>query len=197
MDKDTITFIFYTAFAVFAAAQRIMEIRRYPKLPGKISFPWTLWLMSAAHGLCFAAAPLEWFFTGAGFSLLTVPGAALFSAGLFLRRHAIRALSGFWSLNIEIRAAQPLITDGPYALCRHPNYLAILAEITGYCLFYGAPLSFAAALVMYAPALAVRISLEERVMTQKFGELYEAYRRKTPLLLPLRAAACFCRRRPI
>lgn len=182
--------LIYGSFAGFAVIQRILEAARYPLKRGAVKARWTLMLMSAAHAVCFAGAPSEWFINGRAVSLRNIFfGAILFLAGWLLRKSAIKALRGYWSLNIEIREDQPLVAAGPYSRVRHPNYLAILLEVSGYLLFYAAWRTGILCVLMYGPALFFRIRLEELELERKFGGAYKEYRKKTPLLIPRPARA--------
>lgn len=130
---------FLFLFAIFAAAQRIFEMRTHSKLSGDKKAYWTTMLMTLAHVVCFGAAPLEAWVSGfAKWNAAAAAGLLLFSAGFLLRRWLIRTLGAYWSVSIEIREDHPLITSGPFTFCRHPNYLAILLEVTGYCLVFQA-----------------------------------------------------------
>lgn len=84
---------------------------------------------------------------------------------------------------IAERPAAALVTGGLYRYVRHPLYTATLA------LFWATPvmtwnwlaLSLGATLYILAG-----IYFEERKLLAEFGRAYAAYRRRTPMLLPLR-----------
>jgi protein-S-isoprenylcysteine O-methyltransferase Ste14 len=114
-----------------------------------------------------------------------VAGLILFAASFFLRRWLIQTLGKYWSVYVEIREDHPLITDGPFRYCRHPNYLSILMEVFGYCFVFQAWWTLALTLVFYVPGLYFRISIEEREMIKHFGKSYERYIETTHALLPL------------
>ncbi|HUT73366.1 MAG TPA: isoprenylcysteine carboxylmethyltransferase family protein [Armatimonadota bacterium] len=135
----------------------------------------------------YAARGLErrWFFVaGANQFALAVTGLVLVIGGLSLRIAAGRTLGRWWSLRAEIREGQPLVRTGVYRVIRHPAYLGMLIV----CL--GIPLAFQsiwAAVVMVLgmwPTIAHRITIEERLLEQHFGEDYRAYARRTARLIP-------------
>lgn len=135
----------------------------------------------------YAARGMErrWFFVaGVNQFALAVTGLVLVIGGLSLRIAAGRTLGRWWSLRAEIREGQPLVQTGPYRRVRHPAYLGMLIV----CL--GIPLAFQsiwAAVVMVVgmwPAIAHRITIEERLLEQHFGEDYRAYARRTARLIP-------------
>ncbi len=129
------------------------------------------------RGQWFLAASLAQF-------VLALAGLVLVVAGLVVRIAAGRALGKWWSLRAEIKDGQPLVQSGPYRVVRHPAYLGMALV----CL--GLPIAFQsiwAAVVMALgiwPALAHRISIEERLLEAHFGDEYRQYARRTPRLIP-------------
>ncbi|MCB9799154.1 MAG: isoprenylcysteine carboxylmethyltransferase family protein [Candidatus Omnitrophica bacterium] len=178
--KSTLIF-----FAVVVIGERLFEALTYRKKKGEIYAAWTTAAMFAAHIFCFAGALLEWRIASNEIHLGSVcAGFLLFSAGWILRKKTIRSLGRYWSLSVEIRSDHPLITDGPFALCRHPNYLAILLEVTGYGCVFSAWKALALTWMIYGPVLWFRVHAEEREMKRHFGQIYEAYCRRTPAIMP-------------
>ncbi len=113
-------------------------------------------------------------------------GVVLSVAALVLRRWAIRTLGIFWSLHVELRADQQLLTAGPFRFVRHPVYLGMCLEVLGLGLILHAPITTGAVLLIFIPTLAVRLKIEETALIEKFGKAYAAYRQTTPLLFPWR-----------
>lgn len=126
------------------------------------------------------------FYFVAGISQLTLAfiGLILVIGGLCLRFAAGRALGKWWALRAQIKQGQPLVQTGPYRRIRHPAYLSMLIV----CL--GIPIAFQsiwAAVVMALgiwPALAHRVSVEERLLEHHFGDEYREYARRTARLIP-------------
>ncbi len=179
-------------FILFAAAcilQRILETKLHRKIKGRKTAGWTLGLMSFAHALCFAGAPMEGLASGrAVLGFWSAAGFLLFLAAFLTRRWVIQTLGGYWSVSIEIRENHPLITTGPFGYCRHPNYFSILMEIFGYCMIFQAWGVLALTVLIYLPAIYFRIRVEEREMIRHFGGSYERYIQQVPALLPLSSA---------
>ncbi|MGB6176194.1 MAG: isoprenylcysteine carboxylmethyltransferase family protein, partial [Methylocella sp.] len=81
-----------------------------------------------------------------------------------------------------IPQARTLVTNGPYAIVRHPLYLVEEAAVAGVLLQYAwfAALPF---LVLHVTVQIRRMQLEEKVLRKAFPE-YAAYARHTPRLIP-------------
>ena len=88
--------------------------------------------------------------------------------------------------------ARGLVTEGPYAVVRHPLYLGELGAYAGLVVAAPRPLNVALA-VVFVSAQAVRMRLEERALTEAFPE-YAAYAARTPRLVPRRASVLVPRR---
>ena len=79
---------------------------------------------------------------------------------------------------------QTLVRDGLYGYVRHPIYSFAIASGIAYALivnYVGTYILFVAAV----PALYAITALEERELTDRFGEPYRQYQRDVPRLLPL------------
>lgn len=77
-----------------------------------------------------------------------------------------------------------MVDTGPYRLVRHPIYTGILTALLAMTLLKGT----AAAILGLALAtlgLLLRARLEEQFLRAELGpDAYDAYSRKTPMLLP-------------
>jgi protein-S-isoprenylcysteine O-methyltransferase Ste14 len=86
-------------------------------------------------------------------------------------------------LHLRGKAYQPLgfVTPGPYRLVRHPLYVGWLLAFWATPVMTAAHLLFAVATTAY---ILMAIQLEERDLTDVYGERYAAYRRRVPRLVP-------------
>ena len=77
-----------------------------------------------------------------------------------------------------------LVRDSVYKYSRHPQYLGVILICTGFLVSWPSLLTLAMwpVLVLAYYRLA---KLEEREMVQKFGKLYENYKREVPMFLGL------------
>jgi protein-S-isoprenylcysteine O-methyltransferase Ste14 len=76
-----------------------------------------------------------------------------------------------------------LLQQGVYAVIRHPRYASVIIGTTGFAL----AVNHAGTYVVVGISLLALwpvIVLEERELAARFGSEYEAYRRRTPALLP-------------
>ena len=78
--------------------------------------------------------------------------------------------------------ARGLVTEGPYALVRHPLYLGELAAMAGLVIASPSPRNLAAG-AAFGLAQFTRMNLEERALTREFPE-YVDYAARTPRLVP-------------
>jgi methyltransferase len=119
-------------------------------------------VMVAVHAGWIAGCALEPYLTGAALRpWLTAGALAAWGLALALRLWLMIALGRFWNVRLVQRAAQPVITAGPYRYLRHPNYLAVLLEIAALPLAIGAYGTAAVATLANAWVLWRRIAREE------------------------------------
>lgn len=142
--------------------------------------------------LLFAAA-MAWLWRPLPLALSTVVrwaclvlGALLYFPSLGLYLWGLRTLGTMFGpstgFGVRLQAGHRLITAGPYALVRHPMYLAVMTVgISGLLLYRTwAMLAFAVAML----GLTVRARREEEALAAEFGAAWEAYRRRVPAWLP-------------
>ena len=103
---------------------------------------------------------------------------------LSLASSAVRTLGKQWSLAARVLEQHELITNGPYALVRHPIYTGVLGMLlaTGLAASRWWALGIGAAIYLVGTVLRMRI--EERLLRASFGRRYEAYARGVPALIP-------------
>jgi protein-S-isoprenylcysteine O-methyltransferase Ste14 len=77
-----------------------------------------------------------------------------------------------------------LIDKGPFAVVRHPTYLAHTMMFLGVFLFTGVIATGLLTLVDCVVVSIFIIPLEERELLRRFGESYLKYQKKVPQLLP-------------
>jgi hydroxyacylglutathione hydrolase len=114
---------------------------------------------------------------GVPYAVLAVAGVILIAIGVPIWIAAARSVDRAFEEGI-------LMTQGVYALCRHPIYgNAIFFTIPGVLLFFRSWLLLSVPLVMYA-LLKVLIREEENYLRQTFGEAYLAYEKEVNAVFP-------------
>ena len=83
-----------------------------------------------------------------------------------LRVAAITALGDRWNVRIVVVPGEPPIRTGIYRWLTHPNYLAVALELIAAPLMFGAWRTAAAASLVNAAAMLVRIPVENRALRE-------------------------------
>jgi protein-S-isoprenylcysteine O-methyltransferase Ste14 len=109
--------------------------------------------------------------------------AAVTAAGLLFSVWARRYLGRNWSGTVTIKENHELITAGPYGIVRHPIYTGLILG------FAGSGMAIAEWRGVLATVLAFlsflfKLRIEERWMRDQFGDVYQAYCRSVPALVP-------------
>ncbi|HEX2222668.1 MAG TPA: isoprenylcysteine carboxylmethyltransferase family protein [Thermoanaerobaculia bacterium] len=170
----------YTLLVVLVAAGRLVELRiaehnrRQLLARGAVEaspghYPWMVLL----HTAFLIACPLEVWLLGRPF----LPGLAAVALvvlvlAMALRGWVISALGGRggrWTTRILCLPGVAPVTGGPYRYLRHPNYLAVIAEIAALPLVHTAWLTAAVFSLLNAWLLRVRIAAEEAALTELSG----------------------------
>jgi protein-S-isoprenylcysteine O-methyltransferase Ste14 len=94
-----------------------------------------------------------------------------------------RHLDKQWSIALEIQEGHKLVTSGPYKYVRHPMYLGMFVYTFGLMII---SLDWLVSLFFAFSILAnyLRISREEQMLIEEFGEEYREYMERTGRLLP-------------
>ncbi|MBL92621.1 MAG: hypothetical protein CMH56_12520 [Myxococcales bacterium] len=112
----------------------------------------------AAEKILLAAAPPQWL-------LVLCVLVLVFAFGL--RFWTLKTLSGSWHVRIVKPAT--IVTHGPYAFIRHPNYLVVILEIVALPMLGGCYISALMFTLWNAAVLAARIPQEEAMLFQVNG----------------------------
>lgn len=100
--------------------------------------------------------------------VLAAAAAVLLSQGL--RWWAVAALGGRWTTRVLVLPGAPLVRSGPYRWVRHPNYLAVVAEVAALPLACGAWRTAVLGTIVNGVILSVRIPVEERALCRGTGQ---------------------------
>ncbi|CAM3941628.1 methyltransferase family protein [Alkalicoccus chagannorensis] len=111
-------------------------------------------------------------------------GLAVYAAGIALRYAGSAALGRQFTRDVNVSSSDTIVSSGPFRLLRHPLYTGLLLITFGFALYMTSLLGLAAAVFGVLPALLRRIELEERMLTQAFGEDYQTWMKKRYRLIP-------------
>jgi protein-S-isoprenylcysteine O-methyltransferase Ste14 len=138
-------------------------------------------LMATSTGVALVGGVLgAMVFPGIGLNtwLSTPAGLAIGAGGLILRATAMLTLGRHYTLTPVVGEGHRLITTGPYRFIRHPGYSGIIMQLLGLALLAGSAVSVAF-VVPVIVLLPLRIRVEERLLTEHFGDTYAEYARRT------------------
>lgn len=110
-------------------------------------------------------------------------GLALTLAGLAFALWARFFLGRNWSGEITVKKDHQLIRSGPYAIVRHPIYSGFLLGLLGTAIAFGQLRGFVG-LVLAAIGWRLKSLVEERFMTEQFGDEYATYKSEVKALVP-------------
>jgi methyltransferase len=164
--------VWFTALVAVIALARLAELRRAARNrrlllargaqeTGAAHYP----AMVAVHAGWLIGSTAEVWLLGRRFiPALGIPMLVLLGLAMGLRYWVILTLGERWTTRILTLPGEPLVAVGPYRWLRHPNYLAVTAEIAALPLVHGAwwsAIAFSAANVV---VLRVRIAAEEAAL---------------------------------
>ena len=111
-------------------------------------------------------------------------GAVVIVFGTTLRVWSILSLGRYFRATVMVQEGHHVVSTGPYHYVRHPSYSALILNILGVGVGLGNWLSLIAMLLLATIGLALRIRVEEQVLTSSLGAEYGSYRRRTKRLIP-------------
>lgn len=120
--------------------------------------------MAWAYPASFLAMGLEGASAGPPSDVVFAAGLAVFVAAKAIKYWAITSLGRRWTFRVLVLPGVPLVTRGPYAWLRHPNYVGVLGELIGVALLVYAPVTGLIATAGFALLLRHRIAIEDRAL---------------------------------
>jgi protein-S-isoprenylcysteine O-methyltransferase Ste14 len=189
--------LFYLSFAL-TLADWLIALKKgqaVTLLPERKGGSWPLWTQIAIMILGLAlCVPLFYFLwipliklsitTG---RILGLIGLVIYLAGCAFVLWARRTLGKMWGLstsqNVKLRDDHQIIQSGPYAFVRNPMYFGWWVAIAGLLLVYPTwvVLLF---LVFSVISFAGRARREDRALSERFGEAWTEYKKRTKFLIP-------------
>ena len=135
------------------------------------------------HTLFLAAGPLEVILLDRPFvPPLAIAATAVVVLAMALRYWAIATLGERWNSRVLVIPGESAVASGPYRHVRHPNYVAVYAEVAALPLVHAAWVTAAAATIVNALLLRRRIRHEEKAL-ERAGD-YRARLGDRPRFVP-------------
>lgn len=111
-------------------------------------------------------------------------GILLICGGLAIRWFAIFKLKKAFTVNVSISKDQKIVRSGIYKYIRHPSYSGSLLSFLGLGLVFNNWLTIAIIFIPVCASFLYRISIEEKVLSEAFGNDYTDYMKRSWKLLP-------------
>jgi protein-S-isoprenylcysteine O-methyltransferase Ste14 len=136
-----------------------------------------------AGAIGFTRPVLPWW---APYSIVSAMLVALLGvSAIILFLFAASTMGKNWSVVARTRPDHQLIRSGPFAMVRHPIYLALLLYLIGFAAALGHWRQLVLAIPLYLAGTFIRIRDEEALLRAQFGEKHARYVRDVPALIPL------------
>ena len=114
---------------------------------------------------------------------IRVIGLAFYIVFSWVQIWSTKTLGDNFSQDIAIKKEHHIVTNGPFKIIRHPQYLSqFLMDLGG----AAATLSFILAplALIQIPFLFMRASMEDKLLEKHFGESFREYKKKSGMFFP-------------
>jgi methyltransferase len=138
-------------------------------------------VMTVLHTLFLVACVAEVMLLDRPYS--AIPGGAALATAVLaqgLRWWAIATLGDRWNTRVIVLPLAEPVTGGPYRFVRHPNYVAVVAELVALPLIHGAWLTALVFSLANAWLLTVRIRVEEEALGDAWRRRFDGAPRFIP-----------------
>jgi protein-S-isoprenylcysteine O-methyltransferase Ste14 len=123
--------------------------------------------------------------TAIGYPLVAFgAGLVITWAGVGLRLWSFATLGRYFTFHVMASADQPVISNGPYRVLRHPSYAGGELAFIGVGLMYGNWISVAALTLLPLIGIVNRIRVEEKALFGTLGDAYARYAATHKRLIP-------------
>lgn len=120
--------------------------------------------MRWAYPGAFLAMAVEGMLVGPAPARVAVTGVLLMLVAKALKWWAMTSLGVRWTFRVLIVPGAPLVTHGPYAIWRHPNYIAVVGELVAVALMTGARISGPVTTLLFSWLMWRRIRVEDNAL---------------------------------
>ncbi len=111
-------------------------------------------------------------------------GFSMYFSGGLLIIIARAQLGRFGTAALLTEEDHQLFTQGAYRYIRNPMYSGALIATIGFCLIFRCIITLIIMVIFNFLIYRMRIIEEERILTEKFGEVFEEYEKRTKRLIP-------------
>ncbi|MES2044727.1 MAG: isoprenylcysteine carboxylmethyltransferase family protein [Pseudomonadota bacterium] len=153
---------------------------------GQANITW-LWIAVQGVGIGLAGMGRVDILTGpptAGMIVRALVVLALMLAAIWLFDSSSRTMGKNWSLVARTRSDHNLVQSGPFALVRHPIYVALFLFMVAMAIAYGHTRNLLVGIPVFAFGTWMRIRHEERLLREMFGSEYDAYAARVKRFVP-------------
>jgi protein-S-isoprenylcysteine O-methyltransferase Ste14 len=123
---------------------------------------------------------LHWPLVGLGVGFCSVAGFIGWKRKKYL---TMRILAGVPEVEAEVEKRGKLLSQGPYAVVRHPRYVEIVFATIGYAAIANYLGCWIVA-ILTIPVVHLIVILEERELIDRFGDAYREYAARVPRYFP-------------
>lgn len=148
---------------------------------------WSFWFIVAGMVAIFYLPPVEYVLLSTVLPRnfwMQITGLFLIFFGSILFIWARRTLGNWYSGHVSVVEGQPLVQSGPYCFIRHPAYAGYILIACGVAVGYSSLLGFVVIPLILLPSVIYRLSVEDRLLAEHFGEEYRQYAKKVARLIP-------------
>ena len=163
--------IFDWVFVLFILTQRVVELaiakrhERKLKAIGAVEIDRGGYVFIVCmHIAFFVSLVLEKMILNTALSQLWIFLGAIFCIAQGLRYWAIASLGIYWNTKILIAPQHPLLKKGPYKFFRHPNYIAVIAELAVVPLVFSCYVTSIVFTTLNAVVIRRRICIEMKAL---------------------------------
>jgi methyltransferase len=120
--------------------------------------------MQWAYPGAFVAMAVEGAIFGSGPGLNTLIGTLLMVLSKAVKYWAVASLGHRWTFRVLVVPGSSLVVHGPYAVVRHPNYIAVVGELVSMALLVDARVAGPVATLLFSLLLRHRIRVENEAL---------------------------------
>lgn len=150
--------------------------------------PWFYFLLSAFFlAISYVGwTPLPWTPSPQVRAWMLAAGSLLYFPGIFFLLWGRLTLGKNYFVSTgfgaQLFADQQLVTNGPFAIVRHPMYVGLISAASGSLLIFSTWTALAFALL--APMILMRARHEELALAEEFGGQWQDYCKSVPKFVP-------------